>query len=51
MFGLLLKIICKKGIPIPGGYIKEKVCYTKKEGGAQREHLPKEKSTMQIGLV
>lgn len=30
MFRLLLKIIWKKGIPIPGGYIMEKVCYTKK---------------------
>lgn len=30
MFRLLLKTIWKKGIPIPGGYIMEKVCYTKK---------------------
>ena len=34
MFGALPKTIWKKGIPIPGGYIMEKVGYTKKEGGA-----------------
>ena len=28
MFRLLLKIVWKKGIPIPGGYIMEKVWYT-----------------------
>lgn len=29
MFRLLLKIVWKKGIPIPTGYIMEKMCYTK----------------------
>ena len=38
----------EKGIPISAGYILEKVWYAKKEEGVQWEHLPKDKSTMQI---
>ena len=51
MFRLILKIIWKKGIPIPTGYILEKCAVLNKRGRCQWEHLPKEKSTMQTGLV
>lgn len=50
MFRLLLKIIWKKGIPIPGGYIMEKVCYTKKEGGASENTSRRKRVQCKQGL-